>query len=112
MYVVQSSTEGDGVIICIDLVLLIGWVDSPKFFCAFSESLTDVSNSLVNTELPVPAYDAIAKIPATPPPPHVRENLTHIDCYMDDIISAVQGEPERQHRFFDGTLCALKWLLQ
>ena len=38
-------------------------------------------------------------------------SLTHIYCYVDDIISAVQGGPEFQHRVFDGSVCALKWIL-
>ena len=29
---------------------------------------------------------------------------------MDDVISAVQGGPDCQHRVFDGTVRALKWL--
>ena len=43
-------------------------------------------------------------------PPHTNESLTHIDFYMDGIISAVQGGPDRHDKFFDGTVCALKWL--
>ena len=68
----------------------MGWVDSPKFFCAFSEMLMDVENDLVNTDLPVPSYGAISKIPATrPTPPHTPESLTHINCYIDAVISVV-----------------------
>ena len=40
----------------------------------------------------------------------MQESLTHIDSYMDGIISAVQGGPERQHQVFDGMFCSLKWL--
>ena len=29
---------------------------------------------------------------------------------MDDVISVVQRGPDRQHRVFDGTVRALKWL--
>ena len=29
---------------------------------------------------------------------------------MNDVISVVQGAPDRQHQVFDGTVCALKWL--
>ena len=46
------------------------WVDSPKFFCELSETLTDVANALVDTDLPVLMYGAIYEIPATPPLPH------------------------------------------
>ena len=29
---------------------------------------------------------------------------------MDDVISTMQGGPERQHRVFDSTVRALKWI--
>ena len=57
------------------------WVDSPKFFCALSETLTYVANAMVGADLPVPAYGAISVLPSTEPgPPHTLESLTHIDC--------------------------------
>ena len=91
-YRIPSAPVDDGTIICIDPVLLMGWVDSPKCFCAFLETLTGVANTLVYTDLPVPSYGAISKILATGPgPPHIPESLTNINCYMDDVISAVQG---------------------
>ena len=53
--------------------------------------LTDVANALVNLELPVLSYGAIYEIPITTPgPPHTPESLTHIYCYMDDVILVVQ----------------------
>ena len=80
-YVIPSAPGDEGIFICIDMVLPMGWVDSPKFFCAFSETMTDVANALVDSELPVLAYEAISKIPSTGPgPPHSPESLTHIDC--------------------------------
>ena len=59
LYVIPSKSEDDGIILCIDLVPLMGWVESPKFFCAFYETLTDRENSLVNTKLLVTTYVAI-----------------------------------------------------
>ena len=110
-YVISLAPGDEGIIICINLVLPMGWVDSSKFFCEFSETLTGVANALVNSELPVPSYGAISEIPATGPgPPHTPESLTNIDYYMDDFISVVQGDPDRQHRVFDGTVRALNWL--
>ena len=112
-YVVPLAPDNDFIIICVDMVLPMGWVDSPKFFCAFSEILTDVANAPVETDLPVPAYGSITKTPSTrPAPPHTCERLTHIDCYTDDTISAVKGGPERQHQVFDGTVSALKWIFR
>ena len=61
-------------------MVTMGWVDSSKFFCTFWETLTDVANARVNTELPVPSHGAISEIPTTgPAPPHTPESLTHID---------------------------------
>ena len=66
-YVIPSA-PGDKVrIICIDLVLLMWWVESPKFFYVFLETLIDVANDLVETDLPVLSYGAISDIPATGP---------------------------------------------
>ena len=48
-YVIPSAPYDNNIIICIDLVLLMGWVDPPKFFCALLETLTDVVNTLVDT---------------------------------------------------------------
>ena len=64
-YVIPSVPEDDVIIICIDLVLPMGWVDAPKFFCAFSETLTDMLNALVDADLPVLAYGEIPALPAT-----------------------------------------------
>ena len=69
MYVVPSDPDGDCIIICINLVLPMGWMDSSKFFCAFSEMFTDTMNALVDTELPIPAYGYTVKILTTGPPP-------------------------------------------
>ena len=68
-YVIPLSPGDKGRIVCIDLVLLMGWVDSPNFFCAFMEMLIDVASSLEGTDLPVPSYGAISEIPATGPVP-------------------------------------------
>ena len=58
----------------------------------------DVANTLVDTDLSVPSYGAISEIPATGPgTPYTTESLTHINCYMYDIISAVQGVTDRQY---------------
>ena len=31
-----------------------------------------------------------------PPPLYTRDSLTHIECYMDGVISAVQGRTKLQ----------------
>ena len=74
--IVPLDLEDDYIIIYIDMVLLMGWVDLPKLFCAFPETFTDIENALVDTEIPVPAYGAIAKIPTTRmSPPQTCESM-------------------------------------
>ena len=68
-YIVLAAAEDECVLICINLVLPMGWVDSPKYFCTISETLADVENSMVHTSLLVPAYGAISEIPRDRPEP-------------------------------------------
>ena len=62
-YIIPLSLGDDDIIILINLVLPMGWVDSPNILLAFSETLTDFANALVDTELPVLSLGAIAKNP-------------------------------------------------
>ena len=56
---------------------------------------------------------AIANAPTTgsPQPLHMQERLAHIEYYMDDATSVVQGRTGRKHRVFEGTVRDLKWIL-
>ena len=70
-----------------------------------------MANSLVEMNLLVLSYGTISEIPVTGPvPPHTPESLTHIDFYMDDVISALQGDPDHQYQVFDRIFRSLKWL--
>ena len=110
-YVVSSVPEDDVINIYIDIVLPMVWVDSPKFFCALLKILTDMVNSLVDTNLHLPAYGDIFVILDTDlGPPHTPDILTHIDLYMGAVISTVQGGAEQKHRVFDSTVRAFKWI--
>ena len=74
------------------MVLPMVWVDSLKFFCVFSETLTNVENALVHTSLPVPEYRDITKIPKTSlSPPHTLDILTHSEFCINVVRKAVQG---------------------
>ena len=108
---IPSSANDVCIIVCIYLVLPMGWVDTPNCFCTFSETLTDVANTFLHTLLPLPGHGAIVKITKTCPVlPHTLDSLIHIYCYMDDMIIAVQGGPERQGQFFNVAVWALKWI--
>ena len=80
-------------------------------FCLLSETLTDVANTFVHMLLQIPGYGDITKIPETSLGlPHTLYRLTHIECYMDEVITSVQGGMEQQHQIFGGTVRSLKWL--
>ena len=69
-----------------------------------------MANVLAHKYLTVTAYGAIVKIPETGPgPPHKLDILTHIDCYIYELITDVQGGRDRQREVFDGTVWALEW---
>ena len=82
-YVVPLYPDNDCIIICVDLVLPMGWLDSPKFFCAISETFPDAANALAETELPITAYGPIAKILITRPAPskHTQEPHPYLLLY-------------------------------
>ena len=83
----------------------MGWVVSPKFFCVFSETLADLVNTTINTPLPVDRYRAIINIYNIGRGlPQTLDSLTHIDLYMDYIITAVQSGTKQQHQVFCGTV--------
>ena len=82
-YVVPSAPENDCITIFIDMVLPMVWVDATKFFCAFSETLIDVTNAQVDIEFPVQTYGGIAKLPSTGPLhlPHTRDPHSYLLLY-------------------------------
>ena len=68
-------------------------------------------NAIVDTLLPFPRYRSISKVPKTwIGLIHSLDGLTHIDLYMDDIITAVQGGTKQQCQVFGDTVRAFKWI--
>ena len=94
-YAIPSVLYKYCIIMCVNLVLTMVWVDSPKFFCAFSKTLRYFANNILDTELPAPSYGYIAKIPSNGPDPlpQTCKTLAHIGCFMDNVISAVKFGP-------------------
>jgi hypothetical protein len=87
------------------LALPMGWVESPPYFCAVTETITDVANQRLSTgdlaidkfhrlDIEADTYTVDAPEPqwwdsepdhAEPPP------LANFDIYVDDFIGAAQG---------------------
>ena len=89
----------------------MGWFNSPKFFCAFSDILMNMASTIVNILLLITWYDAIFNISNTGPGlSHTLDILTHIYLYINDVILAVQGVPERHFQAFDSTVQSLMWI--
>ena len=65
-YIIPLAPGDEGTIICINLVLTMGWVDLHKFFCAFSETLTDVQISLCQPTARYPRSQKPGQDPLTP----------------------------------------------
>ena len=90
----------------------MGWVYPPKFFYAFSETLTEVANAIFDMSLPFSWYVPITKIPNTVTGPlHTSYSHNHIYLYMYDFITAVQGGTGHQCQVFGETVKLLKWIL-
>jgi hypothetical protein len=112
-------------LVAIPLTLPMGWVLSPPYFTAATETIADLANKQMKRSYnPGPhRLDSTADAPDTSDPPlavgattqpataitpvplprrasrgfHQRP-LSYTDVYMDDFIGAVQGGPQRQQR--------------
>ena len=108
-------------LIAFPLVLPMGWIDSPPFFCAVSETIADRTNDLIR-EQSLPdrphrlqeaaatqpararlgpadaAQDHSTSVPRRRKSGPLSEAVTYCDVYMDDELGAVQGSPERRKR--------------
>ena len=79
-------------------------MDTLKFFCAFSETLTDVANALVDADLPVPAYG----------PPEDLLDALPVSFPGQELLNRQQvfGLPGyRGEKPFESTDCAVKDLV-
>ena len=93
-YVVPPIPSDPKPLLCIDLVLPMGWVNLPDLFYATSETVTDESNkafrSVSTTKLPylptVGLYKTLITWTASP------SRLQYADVYMHDINCLTQGD--------------------
>jgi hypothetical protein len=97
-------------LVAIPLVLPMGWVESPPFFCIATKTATDLGNARKH-RITAPAHrlETIADTPpetmelspdcpaATLPQTFqpVKQPISNFDVYMDDFIALGQGNPQR-----------------
>lgn len=113
--VLLPQAPGEEPMVAFPMVLPMGWVNSPPYFSAATETAADLMNRRLQrnhdepphrlediaihpepTSDPVPPIAAPTPItltvPATTPhEPHYKRPMKYADIYVDDFIAAVQG---------------------
>lgn len=109
-YLVSALPSDAAILICIDLVLPMGWVNSPDLFYSTSETVADVANPFINQpETPTPAYAPTRDLYHTVASPTASSSrLQHLDVYVDDINCITQGDALQQQRVTELVLRTLK----
>lgn len=122
--VLFPQQPGEPTLVGFPLVLPMGWVNSPPYFCAATETVADLSNARASTnydpgphrlyavsetavpERPPMQLEAPSDVAVPLPPAHLaggcrshhRKPLCHTEIYVDDYCSAAQGSPRRRRR--------------
>ena len=93
-----------------DLVLPMGWVRSPPFFCTASETAADLDNGyMADHHLPTPEYGPTSGFYSNvPSPPTSVSQLQVTDVYMDDLNCLAQGNITQQRRVTEMVLQGIK----
>jgi hypothetical protein len=109
---ILPTYPGEEAIVAFPMILPMGWVDSPSFLCAVTETIADLTNQRTSTSdlatelhhLDMAACTRPPTAPATPTIPTITENqppttrssgpvkppMTYTDVYMDDFLMATQ----------------------
>jgi hypothetical protein len=120
---------GEPQLVAFPLVLPMGWVNSPAWFCAVSETLTDLANQSVASDSPHrlseladsrPARikrpgqqaDMLAGAPKARTSGRLRPPVCYHDVYMDDIIGIHQGSRADRTRTRDQLLHTVDLVLR
>ena len=81
------------------------------YLYSFSETVVDVVTAMVSKYLYIQLYGDIANIYKTDEgPPHTPRSITHINFYMDEIITAYQGSTKNQYHVIYDITQDLKFL--
>ena len=102
--------EDPEIYLCVDLVLPMGWVNSPPYFCAASETAADLANTyLAKPQTPWRPYAPTKYIYATTPNNTASANrLQKVEVYMDYFMGMTQGDSDQQEHVTEIFLRAIK----
>lgn len=107
---------GEEPLVAFPLILPMGWVDSPQYLCAVTETVADMANELFRRDMlshtphrldiladtrPAPILSVHSASSSIPPPPvrslgPKQEALNTVDVYMDDFILLSQLSKEQR----------------
>ena len=98
---------------CADLVIPMGWVNLPLFFCAAPETVADMANLYISDPSTssneyVPTFVSYSTLPSRKASP-ARLQGTYV--YMDDLMCVVQGDPAQQSQVTKLVLREMKEIL-
>ena len=109
-YVVPPIPPDTDIYMCVDLVLPMGWVSSPPFFCAASKTAADLANAyLTYDRLPTLEYGpTLGNYSTIAYPPASAGRLKEMDVYMDNLNCLAQGSPDQHRRVTEMVLQGIK----
>jgi hypothetical protein len=122
--VVLPTVEGEELLIGYPLALSMGWVNSPRYFCAATEIICDLANTSIKARntFKVHPLDDVSETPVPPEHPMPRlcaatsklmaltesvgvsvadqatRPVASHDVYVDDFISMAQGNSKRRRQ--------------
>jgi len=101
----------------------MGWVQSPPYFCAATETVADLANDTLRQRRSVPRSHPLEDLaestpptyplPDSAPPMHLHERprrqgyLSYVDVYVDDFLGLANGPPKVRARVRRALLTAL-----
>jgi hypothetical protein len=135
--VILPHRENEQPLVAIPLSLPMGWVESPPYFCAASETIADIANRDIHKRFPPHRLDEVAETPPPPPVPsepfpinlvpstpqptsapresaaatRPRQKLAYVDVYVDDFLGLCQGDRRERTRVRRALLYAIDQVL-
>jgi hypothetical protein len=118
--IVFPKCPGEEQLVAFPLSLPMGWVHSPPFFTAATETVADLANASINycntapphrlevmaetapqpllvSAIPQDTVSTCTDVPARRPPTIMLQHpVANHDVYVDDFISLIQGAPKRR----------------
>ena len=87
---VLPQLPGQPTRIVVPSAVQMGWVESPSYFCAVTETARDITQHLINTNASLPAHpiENLMAIPTVPLRARTDEPDSSIQVYVDDFVNA------------------------